>query len=585
LTRPADTDRDAPAAIVAVLEGMTPTGEAGPASSVGSHGASGPEPGRCRLVEAVLEVARRRAEHPAIVVGSDCHSYRDVADAAHATAQFLLSKPTFTAGSRVALVIDNRAEYLAGFYGILLAGGVVVPIPPNTESSRLARILSACGVEVLLSTSPIAARLAPLGWKAYESVDLGRPSQAAPVDIEPVQIGPAPNAGRTLAMIMFTSGSTGDPKGVMLTDANLLANARSIAEYLPISGDDRALALLPFYHAYGNSVMQTHLLAGATLVVDGSLAFPNTVPEALRRHEATSFSGVPETYHLLLSYSDFGGEPLPPFQKLRYATVAGGALEPAAALEVAGRFAPAEFYVMYGQTEATARLAYLPPEVLRTHAGSIGKAIPGVELKVVGDARHAVGPGEIGELCARGPNVMAGYWDDPAATSAVITDGWLHTGDLATVDAEGYIFVESRKDDLVKTQGMRTHPREIAELVSEHFPGYRVIVVPYRFHKTTRLALYVAPGAAFGEVGEVSVGELRRFCLRSLPRPKVPSYIEVLDRVPLNASMKLDREGLVRQAERETGLELGAFSRSTSAAFSRHVVGFHSVFGQEGMHR
>lgn len=559
MTRPADTDRDAPSAIVAVLEGMTPTGETGRAPRVNNPGAIGSKLDPRRLVDAFLEVARRRGNHPAIVVGNDCYGYRDVADAARATARFLLSRSTFTAESRVALAIDNRAEYLAGFYGILLAGGVVVPVSPKTEASRLARILSVCGVEVLLSTSAIAARLAPIGWKAYESVDLSRPSHA-PAEIEPV-----PDGGQTLAMIMFTSGSTGDPKGVMLTDANLLANAHSIIEYLPIGGDDRALALLPFCHAYGNSVVQTHLLAGATLVVDGSLVFPNTVPEALRRHEATSFSGVPETYHLLLSHSDFGGEPFPPFQKLRYATVAGGALEPTAALEVAKRFAPAKFYVMYGQTEATARLAYLPPESLKTRPGSIGKAIPDVELKVVDDAGRAVGPGEVGELCARGPNVMAGYWDDPVATSSVIIDGWLHTGDLARVDSDGYIFVKSRKDDLIKTQGMRTHPREIAQLVSEHFPGCRVIVVPYRFHKTTRLALYVVPGPTSEEL---SAGELRRFCLRSLPRPKAPSYVEVLEHVPLNASMKLDREGLVRRAEREAGLEVSDFPRFALTASS-----------------
>jgi len=359
----------------------------------------------------------------------------------------------------------------------------------------------------------------------------------------------------------------------MLSDANLLANASSITRYLPFGRDDRALALLPFCHAYGNSVMQTHLLTGATLVVDGSLAFPNTVLEALRRHRATSFAGVPETFHSLLSYSDLGKEPLP---DLRYMTVAGGALEPQAALELAERVAPAQFYVMYGQSEATARLAYLPPDMLHTRPGSIGKAIPDVRLEVLDHRGRAVPPGQTGELCARGPNVMLGYWGDARATSSTIKGGWLHTGDVATVDRERYIYVQSRKDDLIKTQGLRIHPREIEDLVSRQFTGFRALVVPYRLHNTTRLALYLVSASE-----ELQVDEVRRFCLRTLPRPKVPSYIEVLDQVPLNASMKLDRQRLVRRAETRSGAT-GQSPRPVHVGrFPQNAVAYSAGFGHE----
>ena len=567
---PADTAQSGTGVVVAVLAGMKPARQPGPGRGYCGPVTIGSGSERRRLVAAFLDIARHRAEHPAIVVGDDRYSYRNVANAAHAVARFLLSRRAFKTGSRVGLAIDNCAEYLAAFYGTLLAGGVVAPIPPNTEASRLTRILSACDVEVVLSTSRIAARLASLGWRACEPIDLGQPSQVPVPEIEPVRIG-----DQTLAMIMFTSGSTGEPKGVMLSDANLLANASSITRYLPFGRDDRALALLPFCHAYGNSVMQTHLLTGATLVVDGSLAFPNTVLEALRRHEATSFAGVPETYHSLLSYSDLGKEPLP---QLRYMTVAGGALEPGAALEVAKRLAPARFYVMYGQSEATARLAYLPPDMLNTRPGSIGKAIPDVQLKVLDDQGRAVPPGQTGELCARGPNVMLGYWGEAEASSSTIKGGWLHTGDLATVDREGYIYVQSRKDDLIKTQGLRTHPREIEELVSRHFVGFRALVLPYRLHNTTRLALYLVSAS-----GELPVDEVRHFCLRTLPRPKVPSYIEVLKRVPLNASMKLDRQRLVRRAEIRSGATGRASRPVQLGSLPQHVVVSFPASGHEGV--
>ena len=163
-------------------------------------------------------------------------------------------------------------------------------------------------------------------------------------------------------MIMFTSGSSGDPKGVMLSDANLLANTESILGYLPITQEDRAVALLPFYHAFGHSIMQTHLLAGATMIVDGNMAFPNTVIDALEHHRATSFSAVPEGYYSLLSMSDLRERELP---HLRYMSVAGGALKPDSVVDVTRCIAPAEFYVMYGQTEASARLAYLPAHLAR----------------------------------------------------------------------------------------------------------------------------------------------------------------------------------------------------------------------------
>lgn len=565
---PADAAQSGTGVVVAVLEGMKPAGQPGPGRAHCGPVAIGSGSERRRLAAAFLDVARHRAEHPAIVVGDDRYSYRNVADAAHAVARFLLGRRRFKAGSRVGLAIDNSAEYLAGFYGTLLAGGVVAPIPPHTEAGRLTRILSTCNVKVVLSTARIAARLASLDGGACEPVDLSRPSRVPLPQVEPVRIG-----DHTLAMIMFTSGSTGEPKGVMLSDANLLSNAGSIIRYLPFGRDDRALALLPFCHAYGNSVMQTHLLTGATLVVDGSLAFPNTVLEALRRHRATSFAGVPETFHSLLSYSDLGEEPLP---DLRYMTVAGGALEPEAALKVAERVAPARFYVMYGQSEATARLAYLPPDMLKERPRSIGRAIPDVRLAVLDHRGRAVPPGQTGELCARGPNVMLGYWGDARTTASTIKRGWLHTGDLAAVDREGYIYVHSRKDELIKTQGLRTHPREIEDLVSRQFSGFRALVVPYRLHNATRLALYLVSASE-----ELPVDEVRRFCLRTLPRPKVPSYIEVLEQVPLNASMKLDRQRLVRRAETRSGAAGQSSGQVQVGKLPQDVVAYSAASGHE----
>ena len=260
---------------------------------------------------------------------------------------------------------------------------------------------------------------------------------------------PAPRRqGRDLAMLLFTSGSTGMPKGVMLSHRNLLANADSILHELPIRADDRALVVLPFCHAFGNSILQTHILSGATLLLYGAPTFPAAVVEALRDWRATSFSAVPEVYGMVLKYGRLGEQPLP---ALRYMAVAGGALRDDFSADIAERIAPAPFHVMYGQSEATARLASLPPQQLHGRRGSIGKPIGGVELCIMDEANRELPPGAVGMLCARGENVMLGYWQDPAATADVLSgDGWLRTGDLAHRDEDGYFYLHGRANLLVK---------------------------------------------------------------------------------------------------------------------------------------
>ncbi len=513
-----------------------------------------------RLADAFLAVAARRATHPAVVTSSAAYSYEALAAAAWSVAFYLRQQCQLKAGERVLLILGNGPEYLAALYGILLAGGVAVPLPPNIESPRLARVTALCEPRVVLTTEDAACRRAEADFAAAEPMngDCGMTNDRMTND---EGLAPFPHSSfrhssfdHSLAMILFTSGSSGEPKGVMLSHANLVANARSIMAYLPIAADDRALALLPFYHAFGNSVLQTHVLCGATLVVDGSPAFPSTVTEALRCHEIASLAAVPEVYHALLAHSDLGRSPLP---ALRYMTVAGGALAPPLVREVARRIAPARFYVMYGQTEATARLAYLPPELVHEHPDSIGRAVPGVVLRVVDDGGVEVPHGAVGELQARGPNIMQGYWCDPAGTAAVLQDGWLRTGDLAVADARGLLYLKGRDNDLVKVQGIRLHPTEIEAVIAERWPGCRPIVVPYRQPGSpaadgsanspglTRLAAFVVADSE----GRPTAEEIHRHCLRELPRPKVPAHVEIVCELPLNASLKVNRPALSRRAE------------------------------------
>jgi long-chain acyl-CoA synthetase len=495
------------------------------------------EPGKCAgaggasNVAAAFWRAAMGAEAPVLIVGGQPVSYAALRAAAWHVRCHLVSRSDFRPGDLVVLCMENSAEYLAAFYGVLLADGVVVPLPPGIKPQRWRTICRSCRPSLVITRREDAETRG--GVHEAVALDLSTESVSG-------EVGPSlQRANRDAAMILYTSGTTGLPKGVTLSHRNLLANTQSILEYLPICRDDRTLSVLPWYHAFGNSVLLTHTLIGATLVLAGSTTFPMSVLQALREHRASSLSAVPELYAMLLRFARLDQFPLP---DLRYMSVAGGALSPELAQQIATCIAPARFYVMYGQTEATARLAYLPPEELARRRGSIGRGIPGVELRVVDEAGADVSPGQIGRLVARGENVMLGYWQDAGQPGPLLAGGWLDTGDLATVDADGYVYLRGRANLLVKIHGHRIHPAEIEDVVKRRFPGVQAVVVPYETGGTTRLALLVIPSGDRTPDAQ----QIRNACLEELPRYKTPSRIELVDRWPLNGAMKVDRQALKR---------------------------------------
>lgn len=476
-------------------------------------------------------VARHRGDNPVLITEGNWVSYASLLRAANQVAAFLKCTPQFASSPNVILFMENCAEYLAGFYGTLLAGGVVVPLPENTEGRRLTEIIEATGAEIVLTNSRQHLRRSDLAaWKS-QYIELSA-AESAVVRSSASQ--------DDLAVIMFTSGTTTDPKGVMLSHGNLLANADSILAVLPITERDRALALLPFCHAYGNSVLQTHVLSGATLVIDGSPWFPNSIIDALERHQVTSLAGVPEVFYSLLICSDLGKRKLP---SLRYMTVAGGAIDSAKALNIAAAISPAEFYVMYGQTEATARLACLKPDRLSRQPDSAGKSVPGVEIAVRDEFGRAVPTGEEGELWARGANIMLGYWNDADATGRKIQNGWLRTGDLAAIDDEGFIYLKGRRDEQIKVYGLKVSPRDIERTLLRRFSTAEIAVVPFHVRGTAKLALFLACGRE-----NPSVDRIRRCCAEVLARHELPCYVEVLPKLPKTASLKTDRRQLALHA-------------------------------------
>jgi acyl-CoA synthetase (AMP-forming)/AMP-acid ligase II len=349
------------------------------------------------------------------------------------------------------------------------------------------------------------------------------------------------DADATLAQLLYTSGTTGDPKGVMLSHANVAANTDAVIAYLELAPQDTVVSVLPFYYAYGASVLHTHLASGACIVLGPSMVFPIQVLDAVQRHRATGFSGVPSTYVLLLDMLERRGHDL---ASLRYLTQAGGAMAPAVADRVRGLLPDARLFLMYGQTEATSRISWLPPERLDDKRGSVGIPVRDTHWRVIGENGTPATAGQPGEVCVRGPGIMLGYWNNPAATQAVLRDGWLHTGDLGYVDAEGYLFLQGRRSDMIKTGAHRVHPTDVEEVIAE-LPGIREVAVVGI--DDDALGQVIKAFVVADEILPRAEDRIKAHCRARLAAYKIPRHITFVDALPRTASGKVRRVQLTEQ--------------------------------------
>lgn len=359
----------------------------------------------------------------------------------------------------IILISANNLFFITSYLAIIKSGNICIPLDPSIEKENFNYINSLTKPALILLTRDIERKLS-----LHEPGCLFPDS--LPENGEKVSLMPEPAFdSENCAEIIFTSGSTGKPKGVMISHKNLIANTGSIIEYLKLTMDDRMLVVLPFYYCYGLSLLHTHLRAGGSVILNNSFIFLGSIIRDLREQKCTGFAGVPSHFQILLRKSDSFKETQ--FPDLKYVTQAGGKLAPIFIDEFRNSFPGVTFFVMYGQTEATARLSYLPPELYNEKKGSMGRGIPGVELKVVNEKGKNIKPGETGEVIARGDNIMLGYLDDEEGTKNAVRDGWLYTGDLGTVDEDGYIYLTARKKEIIKVRGKRISPKEIEAVILE----------------------------------------------------------------------------------------------------------------------
>ncbi|MCF6240418.1 MAG: AMP-binding protein [Bacteroidales bacterium] len=372
-------------------------------------------------------------------------------------AAFLNSE--FGSGKNMLIYSGNSYFFVLAYLSIIKSGNVCVPLNPSAKTELTEYIIKETQAVLCFSQKKFLRNLEQLKLnlitedEAEKAIEMQYVTEyiLTGFDIEQT------------AEIIFTSGSTAFPKGVMLSHKNLIANTKSIIEYLGLTKSDRVLIVLPFYYCYGLSLLHTHLKVGGAIAFNNTFMFIGTVINNLKKYKCTGFSGVPSHFQILLRKSDSFKKT--DFPDLKYVTQAGGKLHSVFIEEFLKHFPSIKFWVMYGQTEATARLAYLPPEKLPEKLGSLGKAIPGVKLELLKkDGKPAV-IGEIGEIVASGDNIMKGYYHDDEMTAQTIKNGKLYTGDLAIQDEDGFFYITARKKEIIKVGGERISPKEIEEVI------------------------------------------------------------------------------------------------------------------------
>lgn len=498
----------------------------------------------------LINTAERSPEKIAAIDDNLRASYGEILESSMRLAA-VLQEYGLRRGDRVIIALDNSIEYLIAYFGVLHAGCVSVPINSLTSPVRFSRIIADCSPGGLITKTTFFRKVE----KTPEinlfkcTIIKGDINTGVPVNNPVVSFdecikhegGAVYSVIRTaqdLASIIYTSGTTGEPKGVMLSHRNLVSNTRSILSYLPISDKDKAMVVLPFYYSYGNSLLLTHIMQGGTVVIDNSFIYPNMILERMLKEEVTGFAGVPSTFAILNYRSNFRNIELP---SLRYITQAGGPMPHNMVAEFLKIIPHVKFYIMYGQTEASARLSYLPPEDIYKKAGSIGKAIPGVNLQVLNENGVVIKPGEVGEIVAAGENIMMGYWGKPGETAEVVHDGKLYTGDMATVDEEGYIYIVSRKKDIIKSGAYRITPREIEEIILSHPKVYEAAVVG---KEDPILGEAICAFVVLKDGTTCTDNEIMRLCHENLPLYKIPRHIYFMQALPKTESGKIKKEEL-----------------------------------------
>ena len=461
-------------------------------------------------------------------------------------------------GARIGLLYANGVEFVIAHLAILKAGATLVPLNLLLNPLEMAYILADSGAVGLVyheafERAALEALAQAPGVGVRARIGAEPPADAAVLDFASLIQDPNPLApeclsdpDEALAAILYTSGTTGRPKGAMLTHANLTANGTAVAQALALTEADRILVVLPMFHAFAATVgVMTPLLHGAGVVPVAKLE-PRTIAQAIARHGATVFLGVPSLYGLLLRLDEAA---VAQWRSVRIG-VSGGAAMPSALMAAFESRFGLPILEGDGPTECGPVTCVNPVDGVRKR-GSIGPPIPTVEIQIMDAQGQALPNGTHGEVCVRGPSVMKGYHAQPEATREAFFGDWFRTGDLGYRDDDGYVYLVDRIKDLVITNGMNVYPRVIEEVLHAHPEVAEAAVVgdPDPRHGEVPVAYVVLRPES-----SATVVSLRDWCRARLGRHEVPRRLSILDALPKNAAGKILKRELRRAGEHERGV-------------------------------
>lgn len=483
------------------------------------------------LSQNLVTSAREHGDRVALCLDDTEIDYRTFLSRAQAVAG-ILRDAGVAPGDRVGLVSSNVPAFPIAFYGALIAGAGVVPMNPLLTTREVDYYLRDSDASVVIAYDAVAGAArdaaAPLGVTLVEIGELG-PSDEQIAGITPVT-QPAIRADDDLALILYTSGTTGRPKGARLTHANMRTNAATTVEtLLKASPDDVIMGCLPLFHVFGLTCgLNAAVGAGASLVLLPRFD-PAKAMDLIATRKVTIFEGVPTMYNGLLSVDDAHDT-----SSLR-TCISGGAALPVEVLHAFERRFGCQVLEGYGLSETSPVASFNHPDTGRK-PGSIGVPVRGMEIRIVDESGTELPPGEVGEIAIRGQGVMAGYHGLPEATAEAIPDGWFRSGDLARRDEDGFIYIVDRKKQLIIRGGYNVYPREVEEVLYRHPAVTEAAVIGI---KDERLGEEVGAAIAPRPGVEVDVAEIKEFCRSQLAAYKYPRHIWLVDELPKGPTGKI----------------------------------------------
>ena len=396
----------------------------------------------------------------------------------------------------IILISDNSFFFVVSYLSIIGSGNVCVPLKYD-DKLDLKKIKERIKSDVIFIQKQYLKILKHLNFTNVITEKVIEKSNSN-FNYEFEDYGPD-----RLASIMFTSGTTGEPKGVIITHNNIIKNTESIIDGLYLKENDRIMVVLPFYYCFGASLLHTHLRVGGEIVLNNDFFLPQRIIDEMVHKKCTGIAGVPTTFQILLRRTKIKQMVFP---EIRCIQQAGGKLANSYLKEMVDIFGYDKLFIMYGQTEATARLSILDPKYLKEKFGSVGKGIKGVQLKILDKNISPVKVGELGEIYAKGENIMLGYYNDEKETKKKIVNGMLKTRDIARIDEDGFIYIVNRESDFIKTRGYRVSSKLVEEILTE---------IP----EVVEVAVLGVPDELFGEkiIAYISVN-------KEIDRNKIMNY-------------------------------------------------------------